>query len=73
MVLSDIKVLGTVLGNVYEMTLGIDAGTELGSLYGSFYGSNDDSIEGCSFCGLHGISHHWCSRYPQGPCDICHY
>ena len=37
LVLSDCKALGTILGNVDEITLGIDVGTDLGYLDGSFY------------------------------------
>ena len=36
--------LGTILGNVDETTLGVDIGTDLSSLDGSFYGFNDDTI-----------------------------
>ena len=38
--------LGTILVNVYGITLRIDFGTELGSLYGYFDGSNDGKLEG---------------------------
>ena len=41
----DSKVLGTILGNVHIITLGIDIGTELGSLYGAFDGSNYCKVE----------------------------
>ena len=40
LVSTDGKVLGTILINVYGITLGTDVGTEMGSLDGSFYGSN---------------------------------
>ena len=45
MVLFDGKVLGTILRNVYIITLGIDIGTYLGSLDGSYDGSNDNQAE----------------------------
>ena len=38
--------LGTILGNVDIITLGIDIGTELVFLDGSVYGSNEGNIEG---------------------------
>ena len=40
------EVIGTILVNVDEITLGNIVGTELGYLYGSFYGSNDRKLEG---------------------------
>ena len=40
------KVLGTVLGNVDEITLWLDVGTDLGSLYGSFDESNYGKLKG---------------------------
>ena len=40
------KVLVTILGNVYRITIGIDVGRELDSLDGYFYGSNDGNLEG---------------------------
>ena len=40
------KVLGTILGNLYVITLGIDVGIELGSLDGYLNGSNVVKIEG---------------------------
>ena len=43
---TDGKVLGTILGNAYLITLGIDVGTELDSLDVSFYCSNVGKIEG---------------------------
>ena len=43
---TDGKVLGTKLGNLDVITLGLDVGTELGSLDGYFYGSNDGKLEG---------------------------
>ena len=46
MVLSDGKVLGTILGNLYEITIGIDVETELVSLYVSFGVSSDGKLEG---------------------------
>ena len=42
----DGKVIGTILGDVDVITLGIDVGTELCYLYGSFDGSNYGKIEG---------------------------
>ena len=38
--------LGTILGNVNVITLGIGVETDLGSLNGSFDGSNDGKLEG---------------------------
>ena len=38
---NDVKVIVTVLGNVYVITLGIDVGTELVYLDGSFDSFND--------------------------------
>ena len=38
--------LGTILGNVDEITLGLDVGTDMGSLDGYFYVSNDGILEG---------------------------
>ena len=43
---TDGKVIGTILGNVDIITLGIDIGTYMGSLYGSFDGSNDIKLGG---------------------------
>ena len=40
------KFLGTVLGNVYWITLVIDVGTDLVSLNGYLGGSNDGKLEG---------------------------
>ena len=40
LVSNDGKVIETILGNVDEITLGIDVGTYLGSLDGLFDGSN---------------------------------
>ena len=37
---NDDKVVGTILGNVDRITLGIDIGTKLGFLDVYFYGSN---------------------------------
>ena len=37
--------IGTVLGNVYGVTLRIDVGTKLGSLYGYFDGSDDSKFK----------------------------
>ena len=37
LVSTDVKVLGTILGNVYGITLEIDVGTYMGSLNGYFY------------------------------------
>ena len=45
LVLSDGKVLGTTLGNVDVITIGIDNGTEMGSLGGSYDGSNNGKLE----------------------------
>ena len=42
--LSDSKLIGTILVNVYGITLGLDVGIELGSLDESFGGSNDGKI-----------------------------
>ena len=36
--------LGTIIGNVDRITLGIDIGTKLVFLYGSFDGSNDGKL-----------------------------
>ena len=38
------KFIGTILRNVYVITLGVDVGIELGSLDESFGGSNDGKI-----------------------------
>ena len=46
LVISDFKVLGTILGNVYVITLALDVGTDMGSLYGSFDFSNCGMLEG---------------------------
>ena len=46
LVSTDGKLLVTILGNVYGITLGIDVETDLGSLDGSFDRSNDSNIEG---------------------------
>ena len=43
--LFDSKVFGTIPGNVYVITLGIDIGTYLSSLDGYFDGSNDVKLE----------------------------
>ena len=43
--ISDSEVLGTILLNVDEITLGHDVGTELVSLDGSFDGYNDGKLE----------------------------
>ena len=43
--LSDGKVLGAVLGNVYGITLRVDVGTYLVSLDRYFDGSNDGKLE----------------------------
>ena len=45
LVLSDDKVIGTLLRDVYGMTSELDFGTDMGSLDGSFNGSNDDKLE----------------------------
>ena len=37
---TDGKVFGTILGNLYRITLDLDIGTNLGFLDGSFDGSN---------------------------------
>ena len=42
--LSDVGVLGTIIGNVDGITLGIGVGTNQGYLDGSFDGSNDVKI-----------------------------
>ena len=44
--LSDGKLLGTILGNIYRTTLGVDIGTDLGSLDEPFDGSNYGKLEG---------------------------
>ena len=41
---TDGKLIGTILGNVYGITLGIDVGTYLVSLDGSIYFSNDINL-----------------------------
>ena len=46
LVISDGKVIVTILGNVDGITVGIDVGTEFGSLDGSFDGSNYVKLEG---------------------------
>ena len=43
--ISFVKVLGTMLWNVYGITLGLDIETELGSLDGSFDGFHDEILE----------------------------
>ena len=43
---TDGKVFGTILGNVYRITLGIDIGTKLGILDVSFDDSNKGKLEG---------------------------
>ena len=45
MISTEIKVLGTILGNLYGITLGFDVRTDLGSLQGSFDCYNDGKIE----------------------------
>ena len=44
--LSDGKVIGTILGNVDGITLGIDVRTEMDYLDGSFDGSSGSKLEG---------------------------
>ena len=46
---ADGKVLGTILGNIYVITLGIDLGTDLVSLNGSLDGYNYGKLEGIFF------------------------
>ena len=46
LVSTDENFIGPILGNVDEITIGIDVGTELGYLDGSFGGSNYGKIEG---------------------------
>ena len=46
---SDGKVFGTILVNVYVITLGLDIGTDLVSLYEAFDGSNYSKIQGLLF------------------------
>ena len=46
LVLSDVKFIGPILGNVCVITLGIDVGTELRFLDGYFYASNYGKLEG---------------------------
>ena len=43
---TDGKAMSTNLGDVYEITLGLDVGTELGALDGYFDGYNDGKLEG---------------------------
>ena len=38
--------IGTIIGNVDEIKLGIDVETDMGSLYGPFDGCNDGNLEG---------------------------
>ena len=45
MVSTDVKVLGTLLWDVDEITLEVDVGTDMGFLDGSFDGSNDINLE----------------------------
>ena len=40
------KVFGTIIGNVYVITLGIDVGTDLGSLYRLFMVLMMESLRG---------------------------
>ena len=44
------RLLGTILGNVDVITLGVGVGIDMGSLDVSFYGYNDDKLDG-SFMG----------------------
>ena len=44
--ISHIKVVCIIFGDVCGITLGLDVGTDLGSLDGSFDGSNDVNIKG---------------------------
>ena len=44
--LFDVKVLVTILGNIYGITPGINVGIELVSLDGSFYVSNNTKLGG---------------------------
>ena len=43
---TDGKVLGTIIGNVDKITLGVGVVTELDYLDGSFDGSNGGKLEG---------------------------
>ena len=51
LVSTDGKVLGTILADIDEITLGIDFGTDLLYLDGSFDGSNDGNFEGLFLAG----------------------
>ena len=42
---TDGKLFGTILGNVYRITLRLDIGTDLGFLDGSSYGYNEGKLE----------------------------
>ena len=44
-----VEVFGTIIRNVYGMTILIEVGPELVSLDGSFYGSNNNKLEGLLF------------------------
>ena len=44
--LSDVKAIGTILGDVYGIAVGLYVGTDLGSLDGSFDGCNYVKLEG---------------------------
>ena len=43
---NDVKLLDTILGNAYIITLGLDVVTYPGSFDGSFDGYNDGKLEG---------------------------
>ena len=49
--LSDGKVIGTILGNVDGIKIGLDVETNLGSVDGSIVGSNDVKLEGLLIVG----------------------
>ena len=49
LVSTDGNVLGTILGNVDRIILGLDVGTEIGYLDGFFDGYNYDKLEGLLF------------------------
>ena len=43
---TDGKLLGTIIGNVDDITLSLDVGTNMWSLNGSFDDSNDNKLKG---------------------------
>ena len=66
LVISDGKVIDTILGNVDVITLGIDCGTELGYLDGCFDGSNDGKLEGLFLGGSLGSTDGKVLGYDEG-------